>query len=95
MARTTNGNKNPCLFLRKRDPQLAEGWVQFVHTLSIETPGGPEKELFRDKIISSSRKIESCSEAINHKFVPAKAGIENLWLSHRKYQMYPVIMSKI
>jgi hypothetical protein len=22
---------------------LAEGWVQFVHTLSIETPGGPQK----------------------------------------------------
>jgi len=29
--------------MRKRDPQLAEGWVQFVHTLSIETPGGPQK----------------------------------------------------
>jgi DNA-damage-inducible protein D len=29
--------------MRKRDPQLAEGWVQFVHTLSIETSGGPQK----------------------------------------------------
>lgn len=29
--------------MRKRDPQLAEGWVQFVHTLVIETPGGPQK----------------------------------------------------
>ena len=29
--------------MRRRDPQLAEGWVQFVHTLSIETPGGPQK----------------------------------------------------
>ena len=79
--------------MRKRDQQLAGGWVQFVHTLSIETPGGPEKELSQDKIISSSRKIESCSEAINRKLVPAKAGIENLWLSHSKYQKYPVILS--
>jgi prophage antirepressor-like protein len=30
--------------MRKRDPQLVEGWVQFVHTLSIETPGGPEQK---------------------------------------------------
>ena len=29
--------------MRKRDPQLSEGWVQFVHTLSIETTGGPQK----------------------------------------------------
>jgi len=29
--------------MRRRDTQLAEGWVQFVHTLSIETPGGPQK----------------------------------------------------
>jgi len=29
--------------MRKRDPQLSEGWVQFVHTLLIETEGGPQK----------------------------------------------------
>ena len=29
--------------MRKRDPELAKGWVQFVHTLSIETVGGPQK----------------------------------------------------
>jgi prophage antirepressor-like protein len=29
--------------MRQRDPQLAEGWVQFVHTLLISTSGGPQK----------------------------------------------------
>lgn len=29
--------------MRKRDPQLSEGWVQFVHTLSVETAGGLQK----------------------------------------------------
>ena len=29
--------------MRKRDPQLSEGWVQFVHTLLIDTDGGPQK----------------------------------------------------
>ena len=29
--------------MRRRDPQLSEGWVRFVHTLLIETPGGPQK----------------------------------------------------
>jgi DNA-damage-inducible protein D len=29
--------------LRKRDEQLAEGWVQIVHTLLISTSGGPQK----------------------------------------------------
>jgi len=29
--------------MRKRDPQLSEGWVQFVHTLLINTDGGPQK----------------------------------------------------
>jgi DNA-damage-inducible protein D len=29
--------------MRKRDPQLAEGWVQFVHTLLLDTQGGPQK----------------------------------------------------
>jgi prophage antirepressor-like protein len=29
--------------MRNRDPQLAEGWVQFVHTLLMDTQGGPQK----------------------------------------------------
>jgi len=29
--------------LRRRDPQLSEGWVQFVHTLPLETAGGSQK----------------------------------------------------
>jgi len=29
--------------MRKRDPQLSEGWVQFVHTLLIDTEGGSQK----------------------------------------------------
>ncbi len=29
--------------MRKRDSQLAEGWVQFVHTLSLDTSGGKQK----------------------------------------------------
>ncbi len=28
--------------MRKRDPQLAEGWVQFVHTLKVKTEGGEQ-----------------------------------------------------
>jgi DNA-damage-inducible protein D len=28
--------------MRKRDLYLSEGWVQFVHTLSIDTSGGPQ-----------------------------------------------------
>ena len=26
--------------MKQRDPELGKGWVQFVHTLSIETAGG-------------------------------------------------------
>jgi DNA-damage-inducible protein D len=29
--------------MRKRDPELAKGWVQFVPTLWIDTPGGKQK----------------------------------------------------
>jgi hypothetical protein len=29
--------------MRQRDSQLAEGWVQFVHTLLMDTQGGPQK----------------------------------------------------
>jgi hypothetical protein len=29
--------------MKQRDPELAKGWVQFVHTLSIETSGGTQK----------------------------------------------------
>ena len=29
--------------MRKRDIELTKGWVQFVHTLLIDTDGGPQK----------------------------------------------------
>ena len=34
--------------MRKRDPQLAEGWGQIVTRLSIQTPGGKQKVNFAD-----------------------------------------------
>ena len=34
--------------MRKRDPQLAEGWGQIVTPLSIQTPGGKQKVNFAD-----------------------------------------------
>ena len=34
--------------MRKRDPQLAEGWGQIVTPLSIQTPGGKQKVNFTD-----------------------------------------------
>ena len=34
--------------MRKRDPQLAEGWGQIVTPLSIQTPGGKQKVHFAD-----------------------------------------------
>lgn len=42
---------NPADYLkkmRKRDPQLAEGWGQIVTPLSIQTPGGKQKVNFAD-----------------------------------------------
>jgi len=29
--------------LRQRDEELAKGWVQFVHTLTVETAGGKQR----------------------------------------------------
>lgn len=29
--------------MKQRDPELGKGWVQIVHTLSIETPGGTQQ----------------------------------------------------
>ncbi len=29
--------------MRQRDEQLSQGWVQIVHTLSVDTPGGKQK----------------------------------------------------
>ncbi len=29
--------------LKQRDPELGKGWVQIVHTLSVETPGGEQR----------------------------------------------------
>ena len=31
--------------LKQRDPELVKGWVQIVHTLSVDTPGGAQKML--------------------------------------------------
>jgi DNA-damage-inducible protein D len=31
--------------MKQRDPELGKGWVQFVHTLSIPTDGGPQPML--------------------------------------------------
>jgi hypothetical protein len=31
--------------MKQRDPELEKGWVQFVHTLTINTAGGPQKVL--------------------------------------------------
>ena len=31
--------------MKQRDPELKKGWVQFVHTLSIETSGGAQRML--------------------------------------------------
>jgi len=31
--------------MKQRDPELAKGWVQIVHTLSVETVGGPQRML--------------------------------------------------
>ena len=29
--------------MKQRDPELSKGWVQFVHTLSVATPGGNQR----------------------------------------------------
>ncbi len=29
--------------IKQRDPELGKGWVQIVHTLLVETDGGPQK----------------------------------------------------
>lgn len=31
--------------MKQRDPELGKGWVQIVHTLSVETPGGQQNML--------------------------------------------------
>ncbi|MDF1579013.1 MAG: Bro-N domain-containing protein [Desulfobulbales bacterium] len=31
--------------MKQRDPELGKGWVQIVHTLAIETPGGKQRML--------------------------------------------------
>ena len=31
--------------MKKRDPELGKGWVQIVHTLSVDTPGGAQRML--------------------------------------------------
>src|SRR5450759_3911619 len=31
--------------MKQRDPELGKGWVQIVHTLSVDTPGGAQKML--------------------------------------------------
>ena len=51
--------------MRRREPELAEGWGQIVHPLVVRTPGGPQKENFANlegmlRIIQSipSKKAE-------------------------------------
>jgi DNA-damage-inducible protein D len=39
----SNDPRQYILKMRKRDSQLSEGWVQFVHPLVIQTHGGPQK----------------------------------------------------
>src|SRR3989339_1278572 len=34
--------------MKQRDPELRKGWVQIVHTLSIDTAGGKQKMLCAD-----------------------------------------------
>jgi DNA-damage-inducible protein D len=31
--------------IKQRDPELSKGWVQIVHTISVDTSGGPQKML--------------------------------------------------
>lgn len=31
--------------MKQRDPELGKGWVQIVHTLSVETSGGAQRML--------------------------------------------------
>ena len=54
--------------MRKRDPQLAEGWGQIVTPLSIQTAGGKQKVNFADteamfRIIQSTFSEQSSSHA--------------------------------
>lgn len=51
--------------MRRREPELAQGWGQIVHPLVVRTPGGPQKENFANlegmfRIIQSipSKKAE-------------------------------------
>ncbi|HAR96656.1 MAG TPA: phage antirepressor protein, partial [Deltaproteobacteria bacterium] len=32
--------------MKQRDPELGKGWVQIVHTLPVETSGGPQNMLY-------------------------------------------------
>ena len=43
LAETSNA-KDYIAKMRRRDPELSKGWGQIVHPLSIQTPGGPQKE---------------------------------------------------
>lgn len=64
LTETTNA-KDYIAKMRRRDPELSNGWGQFVHPLSIQTAGGPQKENCADmegmfRIIQSipSKKAE-------------------------------------
>jgi len=39
----SNDSKQYIQRMKQRDPELQKGWVQFVHTLSINTSGGPQR----------------------------------------------------
>lgn len=68
--------------MRKRDPQLAEGWGQIVTPLSIPPPGGKQKVNFADteaifRIIQSipSPKAEPFKLWMSRSPLNAKAGL--------------------
>ena len=42
--------------IRQRDPELGKGWVQIVPTLSVDTPGGLQKETLG----VASKQLTSC-----------------------------------
>ena len=87
LAETSNA-KDYIAKMRRRDPEISKGWGQIVHPLSIQTPGGPQKEncasmdgIFR--IIQSipSRKAEPfkqwmagiASERVNQMIDPERS----------------------
>ena len=104
LAETTNA-KDYIAKMRRRDPELSKGWGQIVHPLSIQTPGGPQKEncasmegIFR--IIQSipSKKAEPfkqwmagvASERVNQMIDPERSIDQAVSDYRRHIQLLPV-----